>query len=216
MIRILFENADLLAVDKPEGLISSPWGKEGTLGPLLAEAGLSGLFVVHRLDKDTSGVLLLARNAESHKFLNGQFSARNVRKTYLAFVHGKLREKKGSIDKPIREFGSGRMGVDPSRGKPSLTEYEVEECFPGFTLLRVHPATGRRHQIRVHLYSLGHPVAGDLLYGDKEGQKTFPRLMLHALEITFRTPSGEDLTVAAPPPGSFLSVLDGFRKAAGG
>jgi len=119
----------------------------------------------------------------------------------------------GRINAPIREFGSGRMGVDPRRGKPSTTEWKLAERLDGATLLRVHPATGRRHQIRVHLYHIGHPILGDLRYGDRARQEGFPRLMLHALEIEFAPPAGERVKIEALAPPSFDAVLAGLRAA---
>ena len=160
--------------------------------PELLAAGYPGrLFPVHRLDRGASGVIVFAKNAAAHRHLNGEFDRRAVAKTYLACVDGVLDVTSGRINAPIREFGSGRMGVDPRRGKPSTTEWKLAERLDGATLLRVHPATGRRHQIRVHLYHIGHPILGDLRYGDRVRQERFPRLMLHALAIEFALPSGE-------------------------
>jgi tRNA pseudouridine32 synthase/23S rRNA pseudouridine746 synthase len=130
----------------------------------------------------------------------------------LALVHGVVAVNRGTINAPIRQFGSGRMGVDPRRGKPSSTEWKLAERLPAMTLLRVQPATGRRHQIRVHLYHIGHPIVGDLRYGDRTVQDGFPRLMLHALEIEFALASGERLTLEAPAPPSFEDVLRKLRK----
>jgi tRNA pseudouridine32 synthase/23S rRNA pseudouridine746 synthase len=122
-----------------------------------------------------------------------------------------MESNRGVVNKPIREFGSGRMGVDEKRGKPSSTEFKVYERLKAYTLVRAYPLTGRRHQIRVHLYTLGHPIVGDLRYGDREAQEKFPRLMLHAMEIEFDLPSGERLKVEAPVPESFEAVLRSVR-----
>jgi RluA family pseudouridine synthase len=205
--RILFENDDLLAVDKPEAIVSIPAAGEGGLPGLLGGVYASKLYPVHRLDREASGVIVFAKNADMHRHLNGEFERRAVWKTYLALTHGRITANRGVINKPIREFGSGRMGVDPKCGKPSTTEFKVEERMKEHTLVRVHPLTGRRHQIRVHLYSLGHPIVGDLKYGDRAAQAQFPRLMLHALSIVFALPSGEKLKIEAPPPESFETVL---------
>ncbi len=212
-IPILFETDTVLAVDKPPGLSSNrEAGSGGLTGALAAERG--GLLLpVHRLDKEAGGVVLFAKTPEAHRFLNGAFELREVRKTYLALVHGRVMRRRGTVDKPIREFGSGRMGVDLARGKPSVTEYEVEEKFEAYTLLRVRPVTGRRHQIRVHLYSLGHPIAGDSRYGDPALRGRAPRLMLHALEIVFPLPEGGTGTATSPPPPSFTGFLDTVRGA---
>lgn len=208
----LFENDDVLAVHKPEGLASIPANVgEASLLAWLASRIPGKLYVVHRLDKEASGVILFARHAAAHKYLNTQFSSRDVRKTYVALAHGIIPETHGVIDKPLREFGSGRMGVDLERGKPSVTEFQVIERLAAYTLLEAHPLTGRRHQIRVHLYSIGHPIAGDLRYGDRTVQRRFPRLMLHAQAIAFRLPTGEEVTVESPLPESFRTVVEGIR-----
>lgn len=208
MISILFEDADVVAVDKPEGLAAIP--ERRPQGDSLLEALQAQreekLFIVHRIDKDTSGVIVFARNAQTHRFLNQQFEARQVEKIYLALVHGVVVDDKGTVDQPLRQFGSGRVAVDAQRGKPSITDFCVLERFELHTRVEAHPRTGRRHQIRVHLYHLGHPIAGDPLYGDSAQRGDFPRLMLHARKIAFQLPSGADLTVEAPIPGSFTSL----------
>ena len=211
-IRVLFENVDYLAVDKPEGVVSVSEAGKGGLPELLKDVFPGKLYPVHRLDREASGVIVYAKNAEAHRHLNGQFDRHEVRKTYLAVALGAIEANRGSINARIREFGSGRMGVDAKRGKPSSTEWKVAERLDGTTLVRVHPATGRRHQIRVHLYHIGHPIAGDLRYGDRERQGRFPRLMLHAAAIEFNLPSGERATVEAPVPPSFEAVLQSLRK----
>jgi tRNA pseudouridine32 synthase / 23S rRNA pseudouridine746 synthase len=212
-IPILFENSDVLAVDKPEDLTSIPGSEKGkdTLIGLLSRQYQEKLYVVHRLDKDVSGVILFAKNAAAHKCLNDQFSGHIVKKTYCALVLGVVEKSNGSISKPIRQFGSGRMGVDELRGKPSSTDFEVIERFAEHTLIKAYPATGRKHQIRVHFYSIGHPIAGDTRYGDKEKAKAFPRMMLHALSITFKLPSGEEKTIESPLPQSFETALASVR-----
>ena len=212
-IPILFENSDILAVDKPEGLTSIPGSEKGkeTLLELLSKLYSEKLFVVHRLDKDVSGVMLFAKNAAAHKCLNDQFCGRTVKKTYCALVHGVLETSDGSSSKPIRQFGSGLMGVDELRGKPSRTDFAVAERFAEYTLVKAFPLTGRRHQIRAHFYSIGHPIAGDTRYGDKEKAKQFPRMMLHALCITFKLPSGEEKTVESSLPQSFETALAPMR-----
>ncbi len=209
MIPILFQTDDVLAVDKPEGLPSIPGsGAEVCLLSLLSASFPEKLYVVHRLDKEVSGVMLFARNAAAHKLLNDQFSGRQVRKTYAALAHGIFAVDEGAIDRPLRQFGSGRMGVDVKRGKPSQTFFRVIERLKKFTLVEARPITGRRHQIRVHFYSLGHPLVGDLRYGDRLIQLPFPRLMLHAQHIEFRLPSGQEVTVESPIPASFRQVLE--------
>lgn len=212
-MNVLYEDRDFIAVDKPENLASIPErqaGKDSLLHLLQRERG-EKLFVVHRLDKEVSGVILFARNAGAHRFLNDKFSSREVAKTYLAVLHGHIEGPGGSIIRPLRQFGSGRMGVD-DRGKQSETEFEVQERFGQYTIVEAYPHTGRRHQLRVHFYSLGHPVVGDSRYGDRTIQSRYTRLMLHALRISFRLPDGERLSVGTDPPPSFRECLDLIRR----
>jgi RluA family pseudouridine synthase len=206
---ILFENEDLIAVDKPEGLAVIP--ERTRVAPCLMEIlakrdPSARLFVVHRIDKDVSGVLLVAKSAQVHRELNRQFEARLVRKTYIAVVHGRLAASSGRINAPIRQFGSSRMGVDPRGGKPSVTSYRVTERRGPFTHVAIHPITGRRHQIRVHFYHLGHPIVGDRRYGDPGTQRAFPRLLLHARSISFRLGSGRPIRITAPLPATFTDL----------
>jgi RluA family pseudouridine synthase len=177
----------------------------------LASAYGGKLYVVHRLDKEVSGVILFARNADAHRQLNRQFEQRAVAKRYLALVHGVVEAPAMSINLPLREFGSGRMGVDLRRGKASATEVQVLRQLPGYTLLEVSPLTGRRHQIRVHLYGAGHPVVGDRRYGEPAVQQGFPRLMLHALALTVALPATGAVTIGAPVPPSFQALVDALR-----
>jgi RluA family pseudouridine synthase len=211
-IRVLYETDDYIAVDKPEGVVSVAEAGRGGLPELIRPHYAGKLIPVHRLDRGASGVILFAKNAAAHRHLNGEFDRREVRKTYLAVVDGVPGPNRGQINAPIREFGSGRMGVDPKRGKPSTTDWKIAGRLDGAALLRVSPSTGRRHQIRVHLYHIGHPILGDLRYGDKGRQEKFPRLMLHAVSLEFALPSGERVTVEAPPPESFEKVVASLRR----
>ena len=124
--------------------------------------------------------------------------------------HGTIAADSGRVDAPLRPFGSGRIGVDPEKGKPSLTEFEVRQRLEAFTLVAAYPRTGRRHQIRVHLYHLGHPIAGDPLYGDKSLQQTFSRMMLHAWKLSVTLASGRSCSIEAPVPESFTRVCGRF------
>jgi len=211
-IRVLYETDDYIAVDKPEGVVSVAEAGRGGLPELIKPHYAGKLYPVHRLDRGASGVIVFAKNAAAHRHLNGAFDRREVQKTYLAVVDGLPASNRGQINAPIREFGSGRMGVDPKRGKPSSTEWKIAGRLDGAALLRVTPSTGRRHQIRVHLYHIGHPILGDLRYGDKARQERTPRLMLHALSLEFALPSGEPVAIEAPPPPSFDTVVASLRK----
>jgi tRNA pseudouridine32 synthase / 23S rRNA pseudouridine746 synthase len=202
-VPVLFENDDLIAVDKPERLSSIPERNPAkvSLLKLLADARKQKLYVVHRLDKQVSGVILFAKNAETHRYLNQLFEQRRIQKTYLALVHGVIGQGSAVIAAPLRRFGSGRMGVDQQKGKPCVTEFKVERRFPDYTLVKAYPLTGRKHQIRAHFFNIGHAIVGDTLYGDRSLQKRYPRLMLHALTLRFRSPAQDDIMIesAIPP-----------------
>jgi len=162
---------------------------------------------VHRLDKEVSGVMLYALHPEAHRFLNNAFEKREVHKTYQALVHGGITEDQGVITRAIREFGSGRMGVDDLKGKPSETRFSVLKRSDRFTLVELYPQTGRRHQLRVHLYSIGHPIVGDTRYGDKALQQGYPRLMLTSTGIDLTLPSGKRLLIENVIRSDFSDVL---------
>jgi len=227
---VLYEDDDLYAVDKPEGLPVIPERIARGACALEVAAAQAGarLYVVHRLDRDTSGVLLFAKNAAAHRHLNGEFEHRRARKTYAALAEGRMAATEGKITAAIRPFGSGRMGVDRRRGKPCLTHYRVTGFAGRCTELLAHPVTGRRHQIRVHLYFLGHPIAGDSRYGeplpDKDGTGAAPasarveagRLMLHARSLAIRTPSGKPVHIGSELPASYASILARLRGAPDG
>lgn len=209
MIEILFRDDDCVAVMKPAGVAAVPErANDGTcLAAALAAQLGRRVFPVHRLDKEVSGVILFALSAEAHRFLNTAFERRRVHKTYLAVTHGRMETGGGAIARPIREFGSGRMGVDDARGKPSETRYEVLGRCARFSLVRAFPLTGRRHQIRVHLYSIGHPIAGDARYGDPALQRGHPRLMLTASGIDLSLPSGRRLELREVVPPDFAEAV---------
>jgi len=204
-VKILFEDENIIAVDKTEGIssISENDKTVDSIHSLLQKKYSSKIFIVHRLDKEVSGVILFAKNNVTHKLLNEQFQNRKVIKHYAALVHGNINAQSGIIDKPIREFGSGRMGIDEIKGKPSITEFNVLKQSNSLTLLDLHPTTGRRHQLRVHLYSIGHPIVGEMKYGDKNIQQDFPRLMLHAINITFRINTGKIIKIESELPDIF-------------
>ncbi len=214
-IPILFDSPELIAVDKPEGIASIPERDQTNedLQTQLSKQIDARLFVVHRLDKGVTGVIVYAKNAETHKFLNDQFAARATKKRYMALVHGVMKDDEGTIDSPIRKFGSGRMGVAAEGGMECATRYKVMERFAHHTLLSVTPFTGRRHQIRVHLYSIKHPVAGDRLYGDQKLQEGTARIMLHARELEIEIEPGKKLFIEAKLPPSFTAIVERARAA---
>ena len=221
-IAILYEDADVAVVDKPCGMVvhPAPGNETGTLvnALLYAVDGLSGVGgvkrpgVVHRLDKDTSGLLVIAKNDEAHLRLSEQLKERTMEKHYLALVEGVMKEPRGTVEKPIARSQKDRklMAVDPE-GRYALTEWTLLENVKNAALLDVHILTGRTHQIRVHMRSVGHPVAGDPLYGLKNGVKV-PRLMLHAHTLSFTHPrTGERLSFTAEPPAAFREAVEKLR-----
>jgi RluA family pseudouridine synthase len=209
MIPILHHDADCVAVMKPAGVAAIPEKRDdlSCLSALLSAQLGTPVMPVHRLDKEVSGVMLYALHPEAHRFLNNAFEHRDVHKTYQALVHGIIAEDQGVITRPIREFGSGRMGVDDLKGKPSETRFTVIKRADRFTLVELSPQTGRRHQLRVHLYSIGHPIVGDTRYGDKALQAGFSRLMLTSTGIDLTLPSGKRLLIENMIPGDFTACL---------
>lgn len=218
-VEVLYEDDAVLAIDKPAGVVvhAGAGNHEGTLVNRLVHRfqSLSQVGgdlrpgIVHRLDKDTSGVLLVARTDASHRALAAQFAGRSVEKTYLALVHGRVRDETGRITKPITRDPVRRIRMTCSlgTGREALTEYRVLQRFEHFTYLQVRIGTGRTHQIRVHLASLGHPVAGDRIYGAPK-QAESPRLFLHAWRIAFESPAtGQRVQVASPLPSDLQGWL---------
>jgi len=222
-LQVLYEDADLVAVDKPAGMVvhAGAGVHSGTLVNALLHrfeqlsevGGALRPGIVHRLDRFTSGVLLAAKNDTAHHKLAAQFSGREVEKIYLALVHGAVKSETGRIDRPIARdpVHRTRMTARLGEGRAAWSEYRVEARYPGFTFLRVRIGTGRTHQIRVHLSSLGHPVAGDTLYGAPahvEGMPPLGRYFLHSHSIRFHLPSnGEEITVVSPLPPDLADWL---------
>ena len=211
-MNILYEDGRLIAVSKPAGQLVIP-GRGGVFTTTLREEieGRVGgrIFVVHRLDRGASGVVLFAKDAETHRRLSLDFEGRRVEKVYRVLAEGRL-QKDGRVESPLREFGSGRMGVAPG-GKPSVTDFSVLERFRAATLLEVRPLTGRRHQIRVHLYSIGHPVMGDDRYGKVRPVGSVSRLMLHALRIVLPKEEWGERVFEAPLPEDFQAIVATLR-----
>jgi len=186
ILRIIFEDPHLIVVNKPAGQLVIPGRGEGQGKPLVDEVSShirKKAYVVHRIDRETSGLVAFAKDAKTHRELNLLWEGREVQKTYLAWVLGQMDKKEGLLDYSIKAFGSGRMGVDP-KGKPSQTRYRMVKTEGQASLLEVEPLTGRRHQIRVHLYHAGHPVLGDPLYGQERPVGGASRLMLHAYRLS--------------------------------
>jgi 23S rRNA pseudouridine1911/1915/1917 synthase len=227
-VPVVYEDDDLLIVDKPAGLVvhPSPGHADGTLvnallgrGESLAPGGIAGVQrpgIVHRLDRDTSGLLMVARSDAAQASLQAQLKARRVKKTYLALVAGSVSAAAGRIEAPIgRDPGRRtRMAVVPS-GRAATTGYRVRERFRGWTYLELDLVTGRTHQIRVHLEAIGHPVAGDPMYGtgtSRRGPDGLERLFLHAWRLELTSPSsGRLIRAEAPVPPDLEVVLASLR-----
>jgi len=241
---VLYEDADLIAFDKPSGLLVIPGRFDGVrpkTSTLVDEAQKriqrSGAdakpFVVHRIDRDASGVVLFAKNANAHGFLCQQFGERRVTKRYLALVEGDVKDDTGVIELAITQDDRtpGKMRVTRHRGRPARTEFTVKERLGGFTLMELAPATGRTHQLRVHMQAIGHPIVADPLYGSGAGiclstlkrgyrQKAseperplIGRLALHAAFLRFAHPAdGHEVQIESPLPKDFTATLRNLRK----
>lgn len=214
---ILFRDEALLVINKPAGLLSLPDGHDPTkpyLKSVLAPE-FGRLWIVHRLDRETSGVMVLARNEEAHRVLNDQFSNRQVSKTYHALLTGNPDWDEKTVDLPLRsDVGRRRRTiVDHEKGKEAITHFRVLERLDNGALVEAHPKTGRRHQIRVHLYSLNHPVLSDPLYGSGERSPLINRLALHAFSLSFKHPQTvERVVYESPDPDDFDFELQSLRK----
>jgi len=249
-ISVIYEDENILAVNKPAGIAVHPDGrtKEYTLSDWVAENypsirgvgepiklthGLPAAHgmaqvgharrqaggeipkhgIVHRLDRDTSGVMIIAKNQEAFLFFKKQFQDRMVKKTYHAIVYGRVKEKKGVIDKPIGKSRSDFRQWSAEAGargtlREATTEYELLKSTKDFSYLSLHPKTGRTHQIRVHLKAIGHPILCDKLYASKRPCSGGPgRMALHAFSISINTPNSTHITIEAPVPGDFEGAL---------
>ncbi|MDR3716506.1 MAG: RluA family pseudouridine synthase [Puia sp.] len=230
---IIFENEDFVALDKPAGMLSIPdrEGKEPSLKNWLKEK-YGNIFTVHRLDRETSGLIVFAKTEEAHRFLSMAFEERTMEKIYAGIVTGTLIEKKGSVDMAVIEHPvkKGMMTVS-QKGKPSLTDYDSVEELGLYSLVEFRIHTGRTHQIRVHMQYLGHPIACDELYGDarpillssikrnyklskaeEEERPILQRLALHSRYLRFTDSRGVTHALEAPLPKDMRALLQQLRK----
>lgn len=230
---IVFESDDYVALNKPSGLLSIPdrKGKDISLKVLLKEK-YGEIFTVHRLDKDTSGLIVFAKNEAAHKQLSSQFEARQTRKIYRGLVIGSLMKEKGSVDSPISEHpAQNGIMIVHRKGKESLTDYEVLENFSIYSFLQFQIHTGRTHQIRVHMKDIGHPIVCDALYGDgkpilvsslkskfklskdvEEERPILNRLALHAFQLSFKSADEKSIELEAPLPKDMRAALQQLAK----
>ena len=231
---IIFENDRFIAVNKPAGLLTIPDRFNAALPSLVKqlEVEYGKLFIIHRLDRDTSGLILFARNEESHKFFSALFEHRGIEKYYAAIVTGNPILPEGRIEEPILEHPvfKGQMYIN-KKGKASTTDYKVLENHKQYSLVQFQLHTGRTHQIRVHMKHLGHPIACDELYGngkpillssikkkfklsqhDEAERPLLSRLALHSYKLVFKDESGESRELTAPLPKDMRAVLQQLSK----
>ncbi len=222
-LNIVYEDDCMVVVDKPPGMVvhPAPGHSKGTLVNALLHhckdlSGIGGVErpgIVHRLDKDTSGLVLVAKTEAAHKSLARQFKQREIRKVYLALVRGQVKKDKGVIDAAIgrHKVHRKKMATQKEGGREATTEYEVLACYPHFSYLRLFPKTGRTHQIRVHVASLGHPILGDATYGGKVEAKymKMQRQALHAHRLELSHPlTGEPQVFICPLPADMEHYLE--------
>jgi len=230
---LIFNNDDFIALNKPSGLLSIPdrEGKDISLKILLQEQ-YSKIFTVHRLDKGTSGIIVFAKNEETHKYLSRQFETRQTEKIYVGLVIGSPANKKETIDLPIMEHPTKKgLMVINRKGKEALTDYEVLEDFGIYSWIRFQIHTGRTHQIRIHMKDIGHPIVCDELYGDgkpvllssfkkkfklskneEEERPILNRLALHSQKLKFIGTNGKTLEWEAPLPKDLKATLQQLEK----
>jgi len=219
-LSILYEDDDVIVIDKPQGMVVHPGAGNwtGTLAhgllyhvdSLEHEPGSLRPGIVHRLDKDTSGIIIAAKTAESQEYLAAQFRERTLSKTYLAIVKGSPRASRGRIETRIVRDPANRKRFTTAEagGREAATEYAVRSRYQGYTLVTFHPVTGRTHQIRVHARHIGCPILGDPVYGRRDVRFPEATLMLHALTLTVRLPAtGRERTFEAAVPARFRQVL---------
>jgi 23S rRNA pseudouridine1911/1915/1917 synthase len=223
---ILYEDSDVIIVNKPKQMVvhPAPGHYSGTLVNALMYrcreelSGINGMMrpgIVHRIDMDTTGSLVVCKNDEAHQSLAGQLKEHSIRRIYAAVVHGNIKDDEGSVDAPIGRHPTERkkMSTHAKNGKPAVTHYKVLERFGSYTYIQCRLETGRTHQIRVHMASIGHPLLGDLVYGPS--RCPFPGLIgqtLHAGTLGFIHPrTGEYLETEAPLPQYFQSLLERLR-----
>lgn len=235
-VEIIFENDHFVVVNKPAGLLSIP-DREGvdiSLKRILKDK-YGEIFTVHRLDRDTSGIMIFAKDEVTHQFLSIAFEERNIEKYYLGIVSGVISEKKATIDAPIAE-NMARRGqmILHKRGKEAITDYEVQEEFGKFSLVQFRIHTGRTHQIRLHMQKIGHPIVCDELYGDglpvlvssfkhrfklskneEEERPILARLGLHAHRLKLTDPNGTTHELEAEMPKDMRALLQQLRKLKG-
>ena len=224
-VEVLYEDNDIIVVNKPKGLVVHPanGNPDGTLVNALMKickgtlSGIGGEIrpgIVHRLDKDTSGVLIVAKNDKAHLALCKQIKNREVKKTYLALTRGIIKENEATINMPIGRSTTDRKKMAVVKtGKEAITHFKVLERFKENTLLEINLETGRTHQIRVHLSQIGYPIVGDMVYSNGKNKFGVQGQMLHAWKIKFMHPiTGKEMEIEAPLPPYFKDVLEKLKE----
>ena len=225
---VVYEDADLIVINKPVGLVvhPAPGHPDGTLvnallfhcaGSLSGVGGALRPGIVHRIDRDTSGLLVAAKNDFAHLSLSAQLQDHSLRRTYEAVVVGNVREDRGTVDAPIGRHPTDRkkMAVTDKNSRPAVTHYEVLRRYPGYTYLRCQLETGRTHQIRVHMAYIGHPLYGDTVYGAKKGAADMTGQCLHAVALDLTHPrTGERMHFTCPLPEEFTRLLQKLERLA--
>lgn len=220
-LTVIYQDADIIVVDKPPGLTvhPAPGHPGGTLVNALLGAvpdlqGISGTLrpgIVHRLDKDTSGLIVVAKNDRAMRALQAQLKERRVHKTYLALVEGVPEPRQGQIEAPLGRHPKNRKKqAVVAGGREAITKYRVREVIGSRALLEVEPVTGRTHQIRVHLAAIGHPITGDAVYGRRSN--AVGRQFLHAARLGFTMPSGREVEFESPLPPDLRAGLEDLRE----
>lgn len=221
-LSILYEDNDILIVDKPKGMVvhPAPGHYSGTLVNAVmfhcgeSLSGINGILrpgIVHRIDKDTTGSLIICKNDAAHQHIASQLKAHSITRKYRAIVHGRFGVEEGCIDAPIGrdEKDRKKMAVNEKNGKPAVTRYTVLQNFREYSYIECQLETGRTHQIRVHMTSIGHPLLGDMVYGCRKSGFSLEGQTLHAMTIGFLHPStGDYLEVTAPLPAYFQHLLE--------
>ncbi len=224
-LNIVYEDEDVIILDKPKGLVVHPaaghWNDTLVNGLMYARgdslSGINGVLrpgIVHRIDKDTSGLLIVAKNDYAHTFLASQLKDHTLARTYEAVVCGSFKEDSGTVDAPIGRHPSDRKRMTVThQGKPAVTHWEVVRRYRGYTHIRCRLETGRTHQIRVHMAHIGHPILGDMVYGRKKPELGQDTQCLHACRLSFQHPKTGMVAVAESPlPEYFREVLEKLEK----
>lgn len=234
-LEILYEDDHYIIVNKPSGMLSIPDRHNANIPSVtgILRSMYPSIFIIHRLDRDTSGIICFAKDEETHRYTSQLFEHREVKKNYVGIVHGAMIDESGTIEDAIMEhpYIKGKMLIHQKQGKPSITKYDVLESFGLYSFVKFDILTGRTHQIRVHMQNHGHPIVCDTMYGtpdpvfisqlkkrfklskDEEEEKPIlSRLALHAFRLNFIGVDGKEIDIEAPLPKDMNAMLNQCRK----